>query len=61
MLLRIRWFVFGAVSSVGLFAYAARQLRRARERLAPRNLARKGARGVADLLGDAATRVAPRT
>jgi len=57
MLLRIRWFIMGALASVGVFGYLAKQLRKARERITPRNLARSGMRGVADVLDDAADRV----
>ena len=59
MFVRIRWFVIGAATSLGAAAYVANQLRRARERLTPRNLARGGARGVADMIDRAADRVAP--
>jgi hypothetical protein len=57
MLLRIRWFIMGAMASVGAIGYLANQLRKARERITPRNLARGGLLGVADLLDDAADRV----
>lgn len=59
MLVRIRWFVIGAATSLGAAAYVANQLRRARERLTPRNLAKGGARSVADLIDRAADRVSP--
>lgn len=57
MLLRIRWFIMGALASLGVFGYLAKQLRKARERITPRNLARRGMRGVADVLDEAADRV----
>jgi hypothetical protein len=59
MLVRIRWFVIGAATSLGAVAYVAGQLRRARERLTPGNLARGGARSMADMLDHVADRVAP--
>ena len=58
MLLRVRWFVLGAVTSVGVVAYLIKQVRRVHERVTPRNLARSGMRGVADLLDSAADAVA---
>ena len=60
MLLRIRWFIMGAAASVGLVAYLASQLKRARERMTPRNLTNSGMRGVARLLDQAADAVEPR-
>lgn len=59
MLLRIRWFVMGVVASAGIFTYLTKQLRRARERLTPRNLANTGMRSVAQALDSAAESVAP--
>lgn len=59
MLLRIRWFVLGVVAAGAGVAYVVDQLRRARERLTPENLARGGARGVASLIEAAAERIAP--
>lgn len=59
MLLRIRWFILGAAASLGVVGYLANQLRKARERLTPRNLANSGMRGVADLLDTAADAVQP--
>lgn len=59
MLLRLRWFIMGAVASVGVVTYLANQLRRARERLTPRNLANSGMRSVAEMLDSAAESVSP--
>jgi hypothetical protein len=59
MLLRLRWFIMGAVASVGVVTYLANQLRRARERLTPRNLANSGMRSVAEMLDSAADSVSP--
>lgn len=59
MLLRIRWFIMGALASIGLVSYLAAQLRKARQLLTPRNLADTGMRGVADLLDAAAEAVQP--
>ncbi|MEA2002469.1 MAG: hypothetical protein U9N84_11400 [Actinomycetota bacterium] len=60
MLLRIRWFIMGAAASVGVVAYLASLLRKARERITPRNLANSGMRGVARLFDQAADAVEPR-
>lgn len=57
MLVRIRWFLVGAVSSLGVIAYLASQIRRAREKLTPRNVARAGMQTVADALDTAARRI----
>jgi hypothetical protein len=59
MLVRVRWFVLGALSSMGAMAFVAAQVKKARERLTPANLARGGARSLASLLDAAADRVAP--
>lgn len=57
MLLRIRWFIMGAVASIGVFTYLANEVRKAKERITPRNLANSGMRGVAKLLDTAADTV----
>ena len=59
MLLRARWFIMGALASVGVFAYLANQVRKARERLTPRKLADSGMRSMARLLDSAAEAVTP--
>ncbi len=59
MLVRLRWFLLGALSSAGALGWLAVQVKRARERLTPANLARRGARGFADVLDALAERVAP--
>jgi hypothetical protein len=59
MLLRIRWFVLGIASSLGVAAYLAAQVKRARERLSAKAIARSGGRTVASLLDRAAARVSP--
>lgn len=59
MLVRIRWFLVGVLSSIGVIAYLAKQIRRARETLSPRNVARAGMRSVADALDTAAERIEP--
>jgi hypothetical protein len=59
MLLRLRWFIMGAVASVGVVSYLATQVRKARERLTPRNIANSGMRGVANLFDTAADAVQP--
>jgi hypothetical protein len=57
MLLRIRWFIMGVLTSLGAIGYLVNQLRKARERITARNLARTGMRGVADWLDSAADTV----
>ena len=59
MLLRIRWFIMGVAASLGAIGYLANQVRKARERMTPRNIAKSGMRGVADLLDTAAEAVKP--
>ena len=59
MFLRMRWFVLGVASSLGVVAYLAAQVKRARERLSARAMARSGGRTVASLLDRAADRVSP--
>jgi hypothetical protein len=59
MLLRIRWFVVGALASLGVVGYLTTRLRKARERLSPRNLARHTKRAVADLLDNVADTIRP--
>lgn len=59
MLLRMRWFAIGAAISVGVMAYLAASVKRARERLSARALAQSGGRTVASLLDRAANRVSP--
>ena len=54
MLLRIRWFILGAAASIGIFTYLANEVRKAKERMTPRNLANSGMRGVARLFDTAA-------
>ncbi|MFQ5554307.1 MAG: hypothetical protein ACE5GC_02910 [Acidimicrobiia bacterium] len=59
MLVRLRWFVLGALSSIGVLGWLAVQVKRARDKLTPANLARRGAHGFADALDALAERVAP--
>jgi hypothetical protein len=59
MLLRIRWFLIGALSAAAGAVYVADQLRRARERMTPANLAKGGARSLAGVIDAAADRIAP--
>ncbi len=60
MFVRIRWFALGVAASLGVTAYLAARVKRARERLTARALARSGGRTVASLLDRAADRVSPR-
>ncbi len=57
MLLRIRWFILGAIASIGVVSYLAAQVRRAREKLTARNIVRSGMRSAAGLLDSAADAV----
>lgn len=59
MLLRVRWFIMGVLTSVGVLAYLVAQVKAARERLTPENLARTGARSVAEVLESAAVAITP--
>lgn len=56
-MLRVRWFIMGAVASIGIFTYLANAVRKAKERMTPRNLANSGMKGVAKLLDTAAEAV----
>jgi hypothetical protein len=59
VLLRIRWFTFGAVTALGFGVYLVGRVRRTRERLTPRTMVRASAAGLADALDAAARRIAP--
>lgn len=59
MLLRIRWFAIGVVSSLGAVTYLAAQVKKARQRLSPQNVAKVGASGLAGLLDTVADRISP--
>ncbi|MDJ0496872.1 MAG: hypothetical protein QNJ89_03520 [Acidimicrobiia bacterium] len=59
MFTRIRWFILGAATATGVLGYLASQLRKARERLTPRNLTNSGLRGFARALDSAADAVQP--
>ena len=60
MLLRIRWFIMGAVASVGAFGYIINELRKARERMTPRNLANAGVRSFGRALEAAGAAIRPK-
>jgi hypothetical protein len=60
MLLRIRWFIMGAVVSVGALGYIINELRKARERLTPRHVATAGARGLGRALESAGAAIRPK-
>ena len=59
MFTRIRWFILGAATATGVLGYLANQVRRARQRLTPRNIANSGLRGFARVLDNAADAVQP--
>ncbi len=50
MFVRMRWFTIGVVVSLGMMAYVANQMRRARERFTPQAVARQTGYAVADAL-----------
>jgi hypothetical protein len=50
MLTRLRWFVYGALASLGASAYVAVRVKRMRERLTMENMTRAGALTVADAM-----------
>ena len=54
MFLRIRWFAMGAAVAAGALGYVANELRKAREKMTPRNMANTGMKGVAHLFDTAA-------
>ena len=60
MFVRIRWFVLGVASALGLLSYLAALLKRAKEQITPSALARRGVRSVAGLLDTTANRIDPR-
>ena len=57
MFVRIRWFVAGVAATLGGVGYLANQLRQARLRLTPSNLATAAKRQVADWIDGVATRI----
>lgn len=59
MLLRIRWFILGAIASIGFIGYLAGQVRKARERLTVRNLTNSGLRTAARAIDGAAAAIQP--
>lgn len=59
MLVRIRWFVFGILGTVGVGAWLLARVRQLRASLTPTNLKRAGTEGVASLLDTAARRIDP--
>ncbi len=50
MLTRMRWFFYGAISTIGATAYVVVKVRKMRERLTPETVARASALGVANLM-----------
>lgn len=59
MFVRIRWFMAGAIAAFGGLGFLAAQVKRAREKLTPANLAAVGKRQAAAWLDSVADRVAP--
>ena len=59
MLLRLRWFAFGVMTTLAAVVTVVRKARRLRERLTPAALAKASALVVADSLEGAGRRLAP--
>ena len=59
MFVRIRWFIAGALAAFGGLGFLATQVKRARQKLTPANLAAVGKRQAASWLDSVADRVAP--
>jgi len=59
VIVRLRWFFLGALSSIGAIGWLVVKVKRARERLTAANLARSSVRSFADALDAIAERVAP--
>ena len=59
MFIRVRWFFMGVLASVGALAYLAAQVKAARQRLTPENLAKTGANSLAGALESAAVAITP--
>ena len=59
MFIRVRWFLMGVLTSIGVVAYLAAQVKAARERLTPENLAKTGAMSLAGALESAAVAITP--
>jgi len=55
---RLRWFIYGFVASLGATAYVVTRLRRMRERLTARSVARVSALSLADAMALAGRRLA---
>jgi len=49
----------GGLASIGALSYLAAQVRKARQKLTPRNIINSGMKGAADLLDTAAAAVQP--
>lgn len=59
MLVRIRWFLIGVLTTLAAGAFVLNRLRQMREKLAPKAVARVGVDGVADLIEATARRIDP--
>ncbi len=59
MFVRIRWFIAGALATFGGLGFLVAQVKKAREKLTPANLAAVGKRQAASWLDSVADRVAP--
>lgn len=59
MLLRLRWFAFGVMTTLAAVVTVVRKVRRLRERFTPAAVARASALVVADSLESAGRRLAP--
>lgn len=59
MFVRIRWFLAGAFAAFGGIGFLAAQVKKARQKLTPANLAAVGKRQAAGWLDSIADRVSP--
>jgi len=59
MLVRLRWFVLGFVTSVGALSYLATQVKRARQKINAEAMLRSSGRTAASLIDRAANRISP--
>ena len=58
MFTRARWFLYGAVTTVGATAYVVAKVRKMRERMTPETVARATALSVADVMAFTGRRLA---
>ena len=59
MFTRVRWFAYGAITTVGATAYVVTKVRKMRRELTPGTVARATALGVADVMEFTGKRLTP--